>query len=98
MRRALLALLIPFIVLAPGCFTVAGGITGGALAAHAHTQHIEHDQIVDQGPSVGGSAVLGAGIGALVDVALFSMVISSIDRDLSSSSDWSGYGAWGGND
>src|SRR4051812_48429414 len=94
-----LVLLVALAVSMTGCFTVAGGITGGALASHAHTQHIEDDQIVDDGPSVGGSALVGAGVGALVDIALFSMVLSSIDRDLSSSgSDWSGYGAWGGND
>jgi hypothetical protein len=78
---ALVALLVP------GCGTLAGGITGGALAAHSNSaaeqRRARGEDVTDDETSVGGSVLLGAGLGFLADMALMTYLIH----------EWQGAGA-----
>jgi hypothetical protein len=58
-------------LIAGGCFTAAGAVTGGAVAA----SKIQHGEDTSYGASVATGAVMGL----IVDVALTALVISSID-------------------
>jgi len=81
-----LAVVAVLAMIAPGC-TLVGGIAGGAIAAHHNSNADERrargEDLPEDETSVGGSAVLGAGVGLLVDMALMAYVIH----------DWQGAGA-----